>query len=221
MLYLSHYRDRLPGCKVYFKRDPPKQMQTQCYHLCVNRAGYVLAGGRSSRMGRDKALLPYHGEVLVQHIAKAVAAAAGSAVLVGDPAVYGSLGYPVIPDLYPGEGPLGGIITALSHTNADWNLVTACDMPALSSDFLGVILAAAEQLGEKAVVPVGPGGKPEPLCGVYHRGALATLDRVFARGGRKIMAALDSLPAALLPVSGSDAFQNLNTPEDLAVYGGK
>ena len=62
----------------------------------------MLAGGESSRMGRDKALLPFHGGVLAGHVAATVAAAAGSAILIGNPEKYGHLGYPVIPDRSPG-----------------------------------------------------------------------------------------------------------------------
>jgi len=75
----------------------------------VTRAGYVLVGGRSSRMGRDKALLPFRGEPLACSVARQVELAAGSVVMVGDPDLYGSLRYPVIPDAFPGEGPLSGI----------------------------------------------------------------------------------------------------------------
>ena len=70
-------------------------------------------------MGRDKALLPLRGRALGQYIADAVATAAGRVVLIGDPERYGPLGYPVIPDRYPGEGPLGGILTALNGTDCD------------------------------------------------------------------------------------------------------
>ena len=73
-------------------------------------------GGRSSRMGRDKALLPFRGGALAQSVARAVSATAGSVTLVGDPERYGGLGYAVIADIYPGEGPLGGILTALGNT---------------------------------------------------------------------------------------------------------
>ena len=73
------------------------------------QAGFVLAGGKSSRMGRNKALLPYRGRTLVEHVAEIVETAAGSVSVVGDAETYGHLGYPVIEDVIPGCGPLSGI----------------------------------------------------------------------------------------------------------------
>jgi molybdopterin-guanine dinucleotide biosynthesis protein A len=187
----------------------------------VSRAGYVLVGGRSNRMGRDKALLPFRGGVLAESVAREVALAAGSAVLVGDPGRYAAFGYTVIPDRYPGEGPLGGILTALCHTTAEWNLVVACDMPELSAEFLGRILDAAEESTADALVPIGPSGLPEPLCAVYRRCSRAPLEGAFERGERKVMAALASLPVLLWPMSELAPFQNVNTPEDWDGYAGE
>jgi len=169
-------------------------------------------------MGRDKARLPFRGASLAEFVARIVAEAAGSAVLIGDPVMYESLGYPVIPDLYPGEGPLGGIITALHHTTADWNLVVACDMPGLSVPFLQRLLGIAEQRAAVALVPMGPSGRPEPLCAVYHHGGLEKIEAVFRGGERKVTAALRQLPAESLTVEEVAVFQNVNTPEDWAGY---
>jgi molybdopterin-guanine dinucleotide biosynthesis protein A len=169
-------------------------------------------------MGQDKALLPFRGERLAQAVARAVAEAAGSVILVGNPEVYGRLGFPVIPDRYPGEGPLGGILTSLLHTDSDWNLLTACDMPEISAAFLRHLLEEAEDAGADALLPTGPSGRSEPLCAVYHRRCRAALEAAFAAGIRKVTQALEGVAIRRLPVAESVCFQNVNTPEDWAAY---
>jgi molybdopterin-guanine dinucleotide biosynthesis protein A len=169
-------------------------------------------------MGRDKALLPFRGGALAGHAAATVAAAAGSAVLIGDPQKYGHLGYPAIPDRRPDAGPLGGIETALSYTAADWNLVLACDMPAISAEFLRGLLDRAERLDADALLPAGPSGLLEPLSAVYHRRCLATLDRALDAGVRKITDALAGLELANWAAGDAACFDNLNTPEEWARY---
>jgi molybdopterin-guanine dinucleotide biosynthesis protein A len=169
-------------------------------------------------MGREKALLPFRGRVLVASVAQAVEEAAGTAVLVGNPALGGLTGYAAIPDLFPGEGPLGGILTALRHTLAEWNLITACDMPRLDAAFLSALLEAAETAGADVLLPHGPSGQPEPLCAVYRHSARGTLEAAFAAGVRKITAALAGLRAAPYEVSGIGPLENVNTPEDWCPY---
>jgi molybdopterin-guanine dinucleotide biosynthesis protein A len=169
-------------------------------------------------MGRDKALLLFRGGALAERVARAVELAAGSATLVGHPLRYRHLGFPAIPDAYPGEGPLGGILTALRGASAEWNLVAACDMPGLSAEFLRRLLHAAERSGGDALLPAGPSGRPEPLCAVYHRRLLPALETAFARGARKATATLQELGAAVLPILEAEPFQNVNTPEEWAAH---
>jgi molybdopterin-guanine dinucleotide biosynthesis protein A len=177
-------------------------------------AGYVLVGGRSSRMGRDKAGLPFHGTTLAEWIARQVAEAAGSATLVGNAA----LG---IADRYPGEGPLGGIITALEHSPAEWNLIVACDMPHATAPFLRRLLDTARASNAEVLLPRGPSGLSEPLCAVYSRRVLHSIQARFDGGTRKIAAALEGLAVVTLDVEEAAQFQNLNTPEDWTPYAGK
>jgi molybdopterin-guanine dinucleotide biosynthesis protein A len=166
-------------------------------------------------MGRDKARLPFRGGDLVSCVAGAVERAAGNVTLVG----HGEL--PGIPDRYPGEGPLGGILTALHHTSADWNLIVACDMPEASATFLGELLARAMRSRADVLLPSGPDGLPQPLCAVYHRRALAALEDHFGRGVRQVTAALGGLAVERLAVAELSHFQNVNTPEDWAAYAPK
>jgi molybdenum cofactor guanylyltransferase len=167
-------------------------------------------------MGCDKALLPFRGGALAQSVARAVREAAGSATLVGDPVRYAGLGYPAIPDVYPGEGPLGGILTALRNTDADWNLITACDMPQLDAAVLHGLLQTAAESGADALLPVGPEGRPEPLCALYHRRCLEPFAAAFASGVRKVTAALETVRTVRLPMAEVSLFQNVNTPEEWA-----
>lgn len=184
----------------------------------MSKAGFVLTGGKSTRMGRDKALLPFRGGALAGHVAATVAAAAGSVVLIGDPQKYGHLGYAVLPDRSPGEGPVGGIESALSYTAADWNLVLACDMPSISAQFLRGLLDAAGRLNADALLPAGPSGRLEPLSAVYHRRCLAKLRAALRAGVRKVTDALAGLEVARWTVDDAACFENLNTPEQWACY---
>jgi molybdopterin-guanine dinucleotide biosynthesis protein A len=164
-------------------------------------------------MGRDKATLPFHGAPLAEAVAAAVREAAGNATLVGHPTLDG------IPDLYPGEGPLGGILTALRHTTADYNLIVACDLPRVSPRVLRQLLEEAEAVPDAlALLPHTPGGRPEPLCSVYRAAALAELQRRFQEGVRKVTLALEGLPVHHLEITEPLHFQNVNTPEDWAEY---
>jgi molybdenum cofactor guanylyltransferase len=169
-------------------------------------------------MGRDKALLPFRGYPLAKWIASAVAQSAGTATLVGPPELYSGVGFPVISDLFPGEGPLGGILTALRHSNAEWNLIVACDMPEIDAALLTRLLDAARQSEADALLPVTAEGRPQPLCAVYRRTSLAPFEAAFSAGTRKVTAALGRVRCVRLHMEVSQ-FQNVNTPEDWAAYG--
>ena len=166
-------------------------------------------------MGQDKARLTFRGGELAGEIAATVARAAGNVTLVGHSEL------PGIPDRYPGEGPLGGILTALHHTSADWNLIVACDMPQLSDAFLAELVTRAMQSQADVLLPYGPDGLPQPLCAVYHRRSLPTMEEHFRRGMRKVTAALAGLAVERLAVEELSVFQNVNTPEDWAPYAAK
>ncbi len=184
----------------------------------MKRAGFVLVGGKSTRMGRDKAMLPFHGRTLVEHVAATVEAAAGSVTLVGAPDIYEGFGYRVVPDRYPDSGPAAGIHAALLASAADWNLVVACDMPAITAGFLGTLLDAAEASQGDCLVPVSPSGLREPLCAAYHRRALPGVTRAIEHGEREMMRLLDGLHPTYWPVSDARWFENLNTPADWAPH---
>jgi len=184
----------------------------------MRRAGFVMVGGRSSRMGRDKALLSYRGRTLTEHVAEVVKEVTGSVTLIGEPGRYQHLGYKVIPDIVPGCGPLGGIRTALEYTEAEWNLITACDMPGLKPDFLCRLLDTAEAEDADCLMPESPSGRREPLCAVYRRTCLEAVERALKEGRWKTGEALEGSLVVRLRIGEAAWFENLNTPEDWSAH---
>jgi molybdopterin-guanine dinucleotide biosynthesis protein A len=183
-----------------------------------DRSGWVLAGGASSRMGTDKALIEVDGQPLVVLTASRVAEVCGNVSIVGDPAQYAKFGLPVVPDRFPGEGPLAGIEAALGATETDWNLIVACDMPALEPAILERLFSA----GAECALPEYPDGRVEPLCAVYHRRCHAGIVDAMKQGIRKVTDALAHLGVnhaiTYISVTSAESFANLNTPEELRRY---
>src|SRR5580700_6840876 len=107
-----------------------------------NRSAWILVGGRSSRMGADKARADSGGRALALRVADKAALVCGTVSLVGDPAEYGDLGLPVIADRFPGQGPLAGIEAALAASPCEANLILACDIPAVREDLLEELFRA-------------------------------------------------------------------------------
>jgi molybdopterin-guanine dinucleotide biosynthesis protein A len=192
----------------------------------LSRAGWVLTGGRSSRMGTDKALLEVDGRPLALRVADEITKVCGSVTLVGDPARYASLGLPVVPDRFADQGPLAGIEAALSASEADWNLVVACDMPSLNAASIEALFAEAEASPAidaiDVVVPEHSDGKREPLCAVYHRRCAPAVREALDAGTRAVTAMQASLAAQsrlrYVRVDWPEEFANLNTPEDVTRY---
>lgn len=186
-------------------------------------AGFVLAGGRSSRMGRNKALLPEtpvekpSGLSLIERICRRVAAVTQPVTIIGATEIYQGLGFPVEPDIHPGCGPLSGIETALTITSADWNLVVACDMPLASPDLFAKLLGATDP-GVDCILPVRPDGFLEPLCAVYHRRALQEVENALRRGEYKVTAALNRLQVHHFALDNENDVVNINTPEDYRMF---
>jgi len=186
----------------------------------MQASGFVLAGGGSTRMGRNKALLPFHGMTLVEHVAGIVRQAAGSVTLIGDPRQLGHLGLPVIPDQLAGRGPAGGIYTALTMTTTDWNLIAGCDMPGITCDILLGLLRRAALGSADCVAATGSDGEPEPLCAIYHRRCLPVVGRAIRENRLKMKNLLAELGAELMPVDPS-ALANVNTPGEWAEFEAK
>jgi molybdenum cofactor guanylyltransferase len=179
-----------------------------------------LAGGESSRMGRDKALLELGGEPIIVRAARLVESVAGAATVIGDADEYRTLGLSVIGDDWPGAGPLGGIATALRASSAPWSLVVACDLPYLTKAWLDYVVARALRSQADAVLPMSVLGA-EPLCALYHERAEPAIREALTRGTRKVTDALrdlnvETIEPAEWKAFDSDGllFKNMNSPAD-------
>jgi molybdopterin-guanine dinucleotide biosynthesis protein A len=173
-------------------------------------------------MGTDKALLPYKGVSLACHVAAQLAPAVDDVYLVGgDSQRYGHLGYRMVADERAGCGPLAGIVSALRSTQSRWNIMTACDLPSVTTAFFETMLRRTRAAGAQCVVPVTPDGKAQVLCAVYRNDALPALVNALDRGEVTIRRVIHSLDTEFWPVESGDWSMNVNTPEDWASYAGQ
>jgi|SRR5579871_912085 len=192
--------------------------------MATTTGAIVLAGGRSERMGQDKALLRLEERTLLQTVVAALRPFADRIVVVAqEPEPYLLPDVEGVADLYPGQGPVGGILTGLTALGVGAHLVVACDMPALQPGILRLLRDSATPEWD-AVVPERD-GRPEPLCAVYRDTAAPALQSFLATGRRAAFEALKMLRVYYLheeTLRGVDpdllTFTNLNTPHDLAAF---
>jgi molybdenum cofactor guanylyltransferase len=186
--------------------------------------GYVQAGGGSTRFGKDKALVEFSGRTMLRRTTDLVGSVCDEVKIVASAARYPESAA-VIDDRWPGEGPLGGIITALFETRKigsepSWSLIVGCDMPFLTVNWLQVMKDRALKSPAQLVVPQSDSGL-EPLCACWSSDSAPKLQEAFDAGVRKVSQAMKCLSMEVLDESvwkrfDSDKrlFWNMNTPED-------
>jgi molybdopterin-guanine dinucleotide biosynthesis protein A len=184
-------------------------------------SAFVLAGGRSSRMGTDKALLRVGEGSLLERALQTASAVTSSSYIVGAKERYSSFGE-VIEDIYSGCGPLGGIHAALASTVTDMNLILSVDMPLMSAEFLRWLVEQARRIESWIVVPDAAGG-PQPLCAIYRRAVAPVVEAALQAGEYKIGRLFDRVPTHIVSESkilaagfSPEIFRNINTPEEYA-----
>ena len=188
----------------------------------------ILAGGKSSRMGTDKALLEFEGKQFITQIAEELSwfderiiARGGNSRLEGEL----EREWTVIPDFYPDHGPIGGLHAALSACESDALFVVTCDMPLIESELVRELCNFMQEtdFDEKrvdaydVVISVGEGGKIHPLCGVYRKSVLPVLEEQIISDQNRMMAALKKLRVKYVTVdtpAKERQLANVNTPED-------
>jgi molybdopterin-guanine dinucleotide biosynthesis protein A len=174
-------------------------------------AGFVLTGGRSTRMGRDKAMLPIGGQTLCEEIGDVVSSVAEKVFFIGHPERYQHLRYECVADIHPDLGPLSGLEAALGLNRAEFHIVVSCDALNVRAEWLRAMLAEAE-LGGQCVVAEDHFGKSQPLCGIYRSCCLPVVRKALLERRLRMMDLLTELGARTVKING--VMLNLNTPEE-------
>lgn len=181
--------------------------------------GFILTGGASSRMGKDKSRLQMEGQTFVQRIARELEQVSPKVSQVGRPEQAISE-LPLVLDVYHQWGALGGVHGALAACNAEWALIVACDLPQVTASLFNRLLNLRQ--GFDAVAPLQVDGRRQPLCAAYRVAAcLPQAETLIESGERKPIALLQSVSTrwvqfielADLP-GAKDFFDNINTPQD-------
>ncbi len=178
----------------------------------------LLAGGKSSRMGTNKALLRFRsGETVIERIVSRVRPLCDEVVVVTNTSVeYAFLGLPMYADAYPGASSLGGIYTGLLHASAPRALVLSCDLPLVNPALLAHLLSLP--FDYDLLMPFIE-GRQQPLHAVYARTCLDTMRSLIEAGDLKIVRLLDTLRGRVITEADLrpewlQSFRNMNTPED-------
>lgn len=181
----------------------------------------ILCGGRSRRMGQDKARLPWEGRELLDAIAQGLSGAEEILLAAAEEGDYADKPYPVAADRFPGCGPLAGLHAALAACRAPLLFVTPCDTPLADWDTARALYGFLDS-GWDAVVPVDSSGRLHPLCGLYRKRALPVLEEHLGAGRYRVTEALCALPVRRVPAGalphGEDTLRNLNTPEEYRAF---
>jgi molybdopterin-guanine dinucleotide biosynthesis protein A len=183
--------------------------------------GVIQAGGRSARMGgQPKALMELGGRRIIDRVADVVRAVADDALIVTNtPDLYDWLGLPMVPDVFPDHGSLGGVYSGLRAASGDAAFMVACDMPFLMPEVARLV---TDRAGEADVVAPRVGEQWETLHACYGKGCLAPIETRLRAGRLKLAALLDDV--RVLAIGEGEVarfrlpevvFMNVNTPDDL------
>lgn len=182
---------------------------------------FIQAGGESRRLGRAKACLPLGSPLCIEYVVAAARRVTDNIIVIAnDPADFEFLQLPIIPDIQPRCGPLGGLATALTHCPTSWALNLACDLPFVTDDLLKLLLTRARPECD-AVIPRDAVDQPQPLCALYSRTCLPVVRDLLGGGERSLRSLLPALTVCFIPFAeicnlpgASYFFLDIDTPDD-------
>lgn len=183
--------------------------------------GFILAGGKSTRMGTDKAFIEFEGHTLLERALSLARLVTPDVRIVGAREKFAPFA-PVVEDIFRERGPLGGIHAALRASKTELNFMLAVDMPFVSKIFLQYLTREARTAtGAMVIVPLGA-GRRQPLCAVYRLRFADVAEQALLAGRNRIDSLFDMVETRVIGEDELDhagfssaIFSNLNTPEEL------
>lgn len=180
-------------------------------------SAYILAGGKSSRMGTDKGLLTLEDKPMVEWIADVLKPLFSTIYILTSHPGYQYLGLEMLPDTYQNSGPAAGIETMLRHTQSNLNFLVSCDTPFITKEAISYLM---EHAIYHEITIAGFHGKWHPLMGVYHRNIHKNWEQLLKAGNLKIIELIQHFKLNVINTEGlpeftEKMFYNLNTPEDI------
>lgn len=178
---------------------------------------FILAGGKSSRMGVDKGLVHLDGKPMIQYIIDTLESLKLPIQIVSNNSEYKNFGYPVFEDLIKDKGPIGGIYTVLSVSDSEVNLILSCDTPFVNTDLIERLIAQSKN---QNVTISEFEGRRHPLIGIYSKSGIKMLESQIEKDELKLSIANELLNVKVVPMDDlngilAHAFDNINTQEEL------
>ena len=181
-----------------------------------NITGYILAGGRSSRMGEDKGLILLNRKPIISYVINQLKPAVDKIIIVSNNIDYAQFGYEVITDTIKNIGPSAGILAALNHTDTEKNLIVSCDMPFITTDTIECIINKSNDY--QIAVPIYK-DKYEPMFAVYSKECIGKWEDLIMHGTYKMIDIINHFGVLKLNVDNNQEFNdsifiNINTKDD-------
>ena len=174
--------------------------------------GIVIAGGKSLRMGKNKAIVEYKGKRLVDN-AICILQNHTQNILISSNKIIDNILLATIPDKYKNVGPISGLYSCLKASTTELNIVIPCDVPNLNYELYNTLIENSN--GFDAVVPRLPNGKLEPLIGCYKKNVLPIIENQINQNDYKLVNLLLKIETKYIDITDIEQFKNINTPNDL------
>lgn len=192
--------------------------------LKTNITVFILSGGKSSRIGKNKSLLEIDGKPLIQRLTDLLDSIFQKVLISSnEPELYDFLGKKIVKDIYPGRGPLSGIYSALNYTSSEKNFIIGCDLPFISIELVKYLTSYQS---DAQILLLRADERVQPLCGIYSKSIMQEVENLLVESANSelklkgsIIELMSRVQTEIIDVTNSnfyhpDLFFNVNTPED-------